>query len=64
MWVWVRFPSPAPIEFWSHVEVVLTGDVEIEKTGPGGRFFCGRNWVVRLLSDQAEICLVLKVCKF
>jgi hypothetical protein len=27
----VRFPSPAPIEFWSHVEVVLTGDVEIEK---------------------------------
>ncbi|MNU64034.1 hypothetical protein D3C71_533040 [compost metagenome] len=36
----VRFPSPAPIEFWSHVKRVLTGDVETEKTGLDGRFFC------------------------
>jgi hypothetical protein len=25
--------------------MVLTGDIETEKTGPGGRFFCGRDLV-------------------
>jgi hypothetical protein len=28
--------------------MVLTGDAETEKTGPGGRFFCGQDLVMGL----------------
>lgn len=35
----VRFPSPAPIEFFVS-RCFLTGDADIEKTGLQSRFFC------------------------
>ena len=49
----VRFPSPAPIKFSSHVKRVLTGDVETEKTGPSGRFFYVR-FRVRIIEEKTR----------
>jgi hypothetical protein len=66
----VRFPSPAPIEFWSHVKRVLTGDVETKKPTLMVGFFClefGRRLLTENLAIHkgSPLCLarsVLTVC--